>query len=310
MFLPITASAQEISADTCMISINAALAKENRYYRYNIFGQKKAEHANIGSVYFDRDSYPWYKVAKDAWLSTNFPDLEFSNGDMNANSEIPNANERGILETRRVLTSDLIPYLVSNMRAFQCNTKNICELVQQSLGQQQSEPVSVNIQAPGCIEIQETNTIPECHLLSVDTDQQLTHSTLADLQQYCENTRIELLQREADLLKMIVEYDAAYRSLLQFAGSFDIFLEELRWTFTGTLKAGAKIIGSLGRIPCFIAACDEPPYICGNDECEEDVGESEGVCPADCEAECGSGFCHPDETCNSCPEDCGPCSSP
>ena len=76
---------------------------------------------------------------------------------------------------------------------------------------------------------------------------------------YCYNAAEEILEHEREMLKLLVEYDAAYRSVLQFAGIFDEFLQEYRWTLIGHIRQAASMIGWLDNIPCFLSSCDEYP---------------------------------------------------
>jgi cysteine-rich repeat protein len=46
-------------------------------------------------------------------------------------------------------------------------------------------------------------------------------------------------------------------------------------------------------------------YVCGNDECEKDIGESCSVCKDDC-CPCGDDVCSAGEVCGECPQDCCP----
>lgn len=303
-----TLAAEPASADECKLKINNELAYEQRFYRYVLFGVPKAQDANIGSVYYDTERNPWYKVSKEAWrtVAPGYESTEWGNSQMDSQSEIPDPEDRGIFTTKRLLTSELIPYLISNMRAYQCSLKNLCELVSVSLTKTEDNPVEVDIETPGCILYEGIETFSECHLHNEDAEAEPSHENIADLLGYCNSVASLMLKREAELLKTVVEYDAAYRSLLQFAGSFDVFLEELRWTFTGTLREGARLIGSLGRIPCFIGSCDEPPALCGDGECSEDF-ESCNSCEEDCGSCCGDDSCNFGETCSTCEEDCGVC---
>jgi cysteine-rich repeat protein len=50
------------------------------------------------------------------------------------------------------------------------------------------------------------------------------------------------------------------------------------------------------------ASCDES-YVCGDDACSKDLGESCSVCADDC-CPCGDGECSLGEACGQCPQDC------
>jgi hypothetical protein len=57
--------------------------------------------------------------------------------------------------------------------------------------------------------------------------------------------------------------------------------------------------------------CQDAPEQCGNDKCQQAIGENCQTCPEDCGEcdSCGNGWCQQwlGETCQSCPEDCGEC---
>jgi hypothetical protein len=58
-----------------------------------------------------------------------------------------------------------------------------------------------------------------------------------------------------------------------------------------------------------------PPSTCGDGFCEASFGETTATCPIDCgfsepAPTCGDGVCEADESCSSCPDDCGTCTAP
>ena len=57
-------------------------------------------------------------------------------------------------------------------------------------------------------------------------------------------------------------------------------------------------------------ACDLEPYCCEGDWDGVCAGLAALVCGAECETACGDDACGYDETCVSCPEDCGACPAP
>lgn len=161
---------------------------------------------------------------------------------------------KGIFETRRIMTSDLVPYLTQAYRALKCRSTMICKIAEMSLEQDGNEPQEITIVVPGCIE-ERRMTFAGCHLVAAESHK----VEKADLLTYCRLVRDDLVVRERDLLKLTTEYDAAYRSLLQFSGQMDAFLQEFRWPIINSLRKAAQLVGSLYRIPCFIASCDEGP---------------------------------------------------
>lgn len=105
-------------------------------------------------------------------------------------------------------------------------------------------------------------TVPAC---TTTTD--LVQATRAvDAYAYCTDVQVSLFDRELELIKATTEYDAAYRSTLQFAGDFDQFIAQLRWPMTNTIRHIVQLIGTFQRLPCFIATCDEFPLPHANED--------------------------------------------
>ena len=252
----------EISANDCKQEIHYALAKEQRIYRSTLFGEPNATGATIGHVRFaygcndspssNKEASPWIKVDEDKWK--NVSDDETDDKCIENNAEIP--SRRGIFDTQRTLTSELIPYAMQSVRALQCKTLTFCERVERSINAGDDAPDTIeSVQPFGCIEEKDQPYFESCRLTKGDG----TLPDDAEVRRYCPRIVKEMLQRESDLLRLAVEYDAAYRTMLQFAGNFDLSLKEFRWPFVATLRHAAGIIGQLSRIPCFLASCDASP---------------------------------------------------
>lgn len=258
--LPIATFAQA-STDSCHARINHELAREQRLYRAYLFGKKLAKDAPIGDVRYDKDGWAWLKndASSLPWINSH-PDnqgLRWSNTVMDSRDEHSDILPiQGIFETKRVMTSELIPYLLQTIRALECRSAALCEVARYSEIQTGSTPKNVgSVQPIGCIEFTDLQTWPECHFDTPD----LSIATQADSRSYCDDITSQLIKRETEMLKLVVQYDAGYRSLMQFAGNFDIFLREMRWPITGTLRQAVQLIGQLQRIPCFISSCDSAP---------------------------------------------------
>ncbi len=249
-------SAARADMASCRAEVETALAREQRLYRSVLFGQKKAKDAPVNEVRFDTDGLPWIKEKENTWrsVSPGYEETEWRDALMDERSELP--QRKGIFETRRVATSDLVPYLTQAFRTLKCRSTIVCKVVENSLQQAGTDPQEVTIVVPGCIEEKRT-TFPTCHLFAAD-GQKVEE---ADVLTYCRFVRDGLVQREKDLLKQTTEYDAGYRSLLQLSGQMDAFLQEFRWPLANSLRKTAELVGSLYRIPCFIASCDESPPI-------------------------------------------------
>jgi hypothetical protein len=199
-----------------------------------------ASSAPDGTARADEDNEIWVKVGGSWKEALDLKDDDEIYGD------VPTGD--GIFGTRRIMTSELVPYLTQTMRALQCKTAALCQQVELSFsgGSAQDGPA-------GCMQM--GGTISACDF----TDNTSGQPDVSKLRSYCERTSKELLEREAELLKLAVEYDAAYRSILQFAGNFDLALHEFRWPLTFSLRQSTGVIAELGRIPCFLGSCDAYP---------------------------------------------------
>ncbi len=252
IIMPLQGHAQ--ATDTCQTLMVQQLSQEQRLYRSVLFGHKKAQDAALNEVYFDNEGIPWIKEKEDVWrsVSPRKEDEERSDDEMDGKDELK--PRKGIFETRKVMTSDLVPYLTQAYRSLKCRSTIVCKVVENSLKLESMEPQELTIVVPGCIE-DKRQSIPSCHLAAaegskVEEGELLTH---------CRLVRDDLVSREKDLLKQATEYDAAYRSLLQLSGQIDAFLQEFRWPLANSLRKAAQLVGSLYRIPCFIGSCDESP---------------------------------------------------
>ncbi len=212
-----------------------------------------AAQAPIGTTFSDDRGIMWIKTL-DGWKTAlSFQadkDMEFAR-DQSSGTSAELEVRRGIFDTQRTLTSELIPFLVSSMRAFQCRTQYVCTTIDASISNAES---SAQLNVPGCLP-EERPLIPACRFAAEERQE----SEAARVQRYCILIGNEMLRREADLLKFAVEYDAAYRTILQFAGNFDLSLQELKWPLTFTIRQATGIIGQYNRIPCFLGNCDASP---------------------------------------------------
>jgi len=248
-----------VGASVCRVIVEQELAKEQRLYRSVILGHSKAEKAPIGEVRYDKEGNAWIKTEKEKWKTVvkGYENTTWSDTQMDRMDEqMPEKpkERKGILETKRMLTSDLVPYLTQSFRALQCRIDLICRTAELSIDVKGKEKKKITVSAPGCME-EERDSFPACQLVAGGNTQPEGLDTLS----YCRNIGRDMLSREEDLLRLLVEYDAAYRSLMQFAGNFDLFLGSFEWSIGNLLRQTAGVLGTLQRIPCFIASCDPQP---------------------------------------------------
>lgn len=262
---PPTVAHAQLAGD-CRERVNLELARELRLYRSVLFGKPLAEDADTNSVRFDAEGNAWLKKdnSDTPWVSVapGFQDTTWSNSLMDGQDEHSEVIPlKGLLETERVSTSDLIPFLLQSIRALDCRSAAVCNVVQESQRKSKDDgPQTIDtIQPPGCKEFTSQQTFTECHFGAGDSTEASRVTDQADATTYCTSISNQQLQREAALLKLAVEYDASYRTMLQFAGNFDIFIRELRWPLATTIRQAAQMLGQLQRIPCFLASCDNFP---------------------------------------------------
>lgn len=278
-----------LAGNICRDAVEQELDREHRQFRAVMYGLPPAEQSQISEVRYDDKGAVWIKTAKDEWRSAKEKHREDGTMTDDGMDEASDVEPRkGIFERRRVLTSNLIPYITSSLRAVQCRFEQVCMAANQSIeieeggekyqdciveaGKTEDEekraekkeeckedfynnaPQDIEVEPTGCMKFKR-KSIPACHL----EGRGQTKLQESDLLTYCTQVSRDLLEREMHLTKLTVEYDAAYRSLLYFAGNFDTFLQSWRWTLLGTFRQVTQLIGLLQRIPCFISSCDETP---------------------------------------------------
>lgn len=254
LLAPITTFAQT-TVDSCRQQVHSQSAIEHRLFRSTIFGEPEAEQARIGHVTFSTAGDSWVKTDDNTWesLAEGFETTSWSDAQIENQTAVP--ARQGILQTRRVATSDLVPPVVNNLRTFDCRLRTYCALVQQS-ALQSTDVTSFTIELPGCPR-QELERIEACS----PTTNAVEQNSISDVVNYCNSVSEDILNREKRLLAMSIEYDAAYRSTLQFAGSFDQFIAQLRFPLKNTIAQVVNVLGSLQRIPCFLSSCADYPIV-------------------------------------------------
>jgi hypothetical protein len=254
LWLPWQMHAQQ-SADECKQVVHEKMAIEHRIFRSVVFGEPKPEDAPIGHVTFSKEGDSWIKTADSSWnsLAEGYEDTTWSNTQIKNQTAI--ADRRGILETKRLATSDLVPYIVAATNTFDCRMRLLCRLAEESFAQESTgSNDSITITLEDCEE-QTFDRIPECS----PTEDVIQQRETADIFGYCSTLANTMLRREQDLLAMTVEYDAGYRSTLQFAGVFDFFVKSLQISLDKTVRQVTNVIGSLQKIPCFLSSCEDYP---------------------------------------------------
>lgn len=244
--LPLTAHAQEVRTEGCLTDVYAHLAHEERLYKSVLFGQKASEDLDTGSVRYDQEFNTWMKTADNTWrsLASGFSGTTWSDMLMDQQADIP--ARRGLIEVRKVPTSDLIPALTHSMRALQCRLQSVCAAATASPAAIAASQTTLSVQAKGCIGV----TLPVFTRCSGESIVEIDPKV-------CEQSVDAIIERESRLLSLLTSYDAAYRSLLQFMGGFEGFLTDFRFPLIDPLWQAVRALGSIDRLPCFLSQCDE-----------------------------------------------------
>lgn len=267
LLLPTTAFAQGIPATpttgACLADMYAAFGREHRLSRAVLFGRPKAADAPVSSVYHDARGDAWAKTGTNTWKSPadGREGTAWSNAQMDAESEKDllcdgNADvlaqscvrlpRRGIFETTKTPTSDLIQPVTQTIRALQCRLRAVCALASQSPDRAAGERITIELD--GCLPM----TYPV-----MEGCRNVTPTIFDVMPGNCAEARRELVRREMQLLTLTMSYDASYRSLAQFAGMFQEFLVQFRFPLIEPLWQTVRTLGGLNGIPCFQAECNE-----------------------------------------------------
>lgn len=160
----------------------------------------------------------------------------------------------GILETEGRLTSELIEPLVESYRVLRCRAESVCGFMTLSF---QELGGDVTVHDFGCPEYTGSR-YSECYFAGDTGTNLATADVPLILQQECADLVGATLQAEQAVLKLAVNYDSGYRSLLQFAGMTDWMMQGLPDRALETTRTTVNLFGKLYQIPCFIGQCDMP----------------------------------------------------
>lgn len=241
-----TVRAQDVATPACLQETYDRLAAEQRQFRGVLLGEHAALSLPKGAVRFDRDGRAWRKTADDTWKTVAaMPVQARTDAAMEENREFP--LRRGIFETRGILTSDLLPPILLSFQALQCRTAAVCMAAEASQRAQAADLVT--IQPRGCIAF----TFPRLRRCGGGSE----GLTLAGTQiGTCRQARESLLTHEENALKMLVAYDASYRSLLRYAGTFDALLTAFHTPLLLPFWQMARVFDGFRALPCFNGQCD------------------------------------------------------
>ena len=271
-----TSSAQSFpTAPGCNTAFRTQLGMQESVLRQIWFGRKNAEEEQFNAVRDDEAGNLWIKTGTNDWRTSakGFESVTWTNEQMNMQTLWEGMNETdpesyrterlGIFEQKGMLTSEFIPALTQSFRAFQCRTEMVCEAVEQSFLRRKTDAGGfLHITTPGCDEFI-IKPFTECRFGNADPKESVElRNTLAGFANTvvyteCRPLAAQLTDRNASFLRIAVAYDAAMRTILQFTGGFDAFLQGLRNDVLAPLEQTMSLLSQLSRIPCFSAQCNE-----------------------------------------------------
>lgn len=250
-------SAPAQSASECAQEASTKLQQQQRIYRSILTGQLPADQEALNAVRYTEDGAAWIKTAQNTWKTASIgrPVKTLSDAGMNTQTEWPGMNEgsndtanrswKGILETKGVLTSELVEPLAQSYRALTYRLAMVCNGIQASFASEETGPIAVPVEGGRTFQME---SIASCRATqSSESAQDTAH---------CEQMANDILEREAAVLKFIVAYDASTRTLLQYSGVVDAALENFQTDLLTPLEQAMSILEQLSRIPCFVAQCN------------------------------------------------------
>ncbi len=233
------------------------MAHHQRLHRIVLFGREKAEEAGQNEVRYDAEGAAWIKTG-GVWRprAAGKDRQSMSDSEMDQKAETdPTWKEnffRGILSTKTHVTSELLPPMLQSLRALRCRLRSVCSAAILSLGAPEGQ-TALEGSVEGCIPYAEMGiqVFPGCRLVN-----QTDKTAAVQVQKSCEEAFDALYNRESRVLELLVSYDAATRTLLQFAGGFRTFLDEFDGSLLKPFRQVADLLKEVTRIPCFLWKCE------------------------------------------------------
>lgn len=239
----------------CLTEIFANLARQQRFHRLVLFGQSPSALAGENAMRYDRDGDPWMKHG-GMWktLAKGKEASPLSDAAMDSALESDpfwsSPIRRGILETRTHLTSELLPDLLQSLRALRCRVRSVCLAERRS---ESPEDPTIGSSVDGCLPFAgfEFLPFPSCRFTGQSGNLQAT-----EVRGICDSSAATIIQRETHMLELLVSYDSATRTLLQFSGPFERFATSFSLRVFTPLRQVASLLQYLTRTPCFLSRCD------------------------------------------------------
>lgn len=232
--------------DPCVAAYRDALGSEERFFRTVIYGQPSAANARSGTVRYDSDGNAWVKIAPNSWRSLGPGTAQRSDAQMGSDREHP--DRHGLVEIREALTSEaFITPATQSLRALRCRMAAVCQAAEAS---EFADSSIITVQPLGCLPV-EMPVFAAC-----DFSGRATEGTRNSALANCYSDVSATMLMEADLLRMTSAYDSGYRSLLQFSGSFEGFIDDVRDPILQPMQRAVDMFLELRQLPCFISECN------------------------------------------------------
>ncbi len=249
----------------CLRDITGRVAQQQRIFRSVLLGRQNASLELEGATRFDDSGQAWIKTGDNRWVSGTDEIIGDSDIDSRTEWEGMNdpdadpafrANRLGLLNVREALTSDLLPSVIESYRAFRCRLSMVCAGLQAG----PDDPSPISVQTPGC-ETLMMEPIRSCQFANAAKDPESSPLTLiapqsqSTIRVHCGPLIEQVARDEARMVSLVVSYDASVRSIMQFAGQFDSFIDSWRSDVLTPLDQTVSLVHQLSRIPCFLAQC-------------------------------------------------------
>ncbi len=264
---PLQAAAQEeevppsLGAGICQEQIQVFLRRESFLFDARLFGLKPAAEEPEGATRITAAGDLFLKTAEDTWASGG---ITMGDADMDASTAhdplpLPGVSPQdvpypGILETQQALTSDLIPALTQNFRAFQCRMESICKAAGLALRGGNGEGPNVRVSVPGCREM-ELPKLDRCALKPTSINPTFMLDDWDSLPDYCLPVADDFVRFQESKLFFLAHEDASHRTLRQFAGYLEPFLNIVRFPFVHPFRQVASFLGQWSDVSCFLSHC-------------------------------------------------------
>jgi hypothetical protein len=275
-FTPLTAQAQS-TPSACKVQVRGRVAQQRRVYQDILFGRRAAAEETVGTVRYAEDLSAWTKTARNTWRSDDagFRETVWTDAQMDKQTEWEGMNEedpplkaprQGIFETTGVPTSALVQPLTQAYRSLRCRVEMVCGSLDAMLRKTEpEEDGTLKVSTPGCEDLYAL-PLDQCRF-SNDTGTANPKDPKdvpfievlddASVRSHCAELAEEVMTHEAEMLKLSVTYDAAYRSLLQFAGAIEPVLQSFTGNILAPLQDAVSLAQMLSRVPCFVSSCQQ-----------------------------------------------------